>query len=81
MGLRIDSGKGVWSKVEGPRSPLSASQNSLLKSWYCPLGENEIMQTLAEMIPEFMKLHNTLCCITGTEEHREWCERVINKVL
>lgn len=81
MGQRVDSGWGVWSKVEGTRSLLSGWQSALLKSWYCQLDEDEIMKTLASMIPELLRLHGSLCRITGVEERREWCESVISKVL
>ena len=81
MGERVDSGWGVWSKVEGSRSLLMGWQSNLLKSWYCQLDEKEIMKTLASMIPEFLRLHSSLCRITGLEERREWCESVISKVL
>ena len=81
MGKRVDSGWGVWSKIEGTRSSLMEWQNSLLKSWYCQLDENEIMKTLASMIPEFCRLHSSLCQIAGLEEQKEWCDRAIGKVL
>lgn len=81
MGKRVDSGYGVWSKVEGSRSPLKGWQSALLKSWYCQLDKEDIMKTLASMIPELLRLHGSLCRTTGLEEQREWCESVIGKVL
>ena len=81
MGIRVDSGSGVWSKVEGARSPLKQWQGDLLTSWHCQLEKVEVMKTLTRMTPEFLKLHHSLCEMTGLEKREEWCEDVINTVL
>ena len=81
LGKRMDCGKGVRSKVEGSRSPLSQSQGALLRSWYCHLDKDGITRVLRDLAPEFLKLNRSLCSITGTDEKREWCQRIINKVL
>ena len=81
MGQRIESGKGLWSKVEGTRSPLSKDQNTKLKNWYCQPNEQQIMNTVADMVPEFLALYSSLCRITGLEENRAWCARGLDEVL
>lgn len=80
-GLRIDASRGVWSNVEGKRSKLEGWQSALLHSWYADLDEAEIMKTVTSIVPEFLRLNTRLCEMTGLEERRDWCLRVISKVL
>lgn len=80
-GHRVDVGWGVWSKLEGERSRLADWQSALLHAWYSDLEEVAIMKTVASMIPEFLRLNARLCEMTGLDERRDWCLRVLSKVM
>lgn len=80
-GRRVDSGWGVWSKLEGKRSQLENWQSQQLHAWYCELDETAIMKTAASMIPEFLRLHSALCQMTGLDENRDLVLRILGKVL
>lgn len=80
-GLAVDSGFGVWTKIDGPRSILDPWQSSLLRHWASHLSAEAIMKTMAGMVPEFMRLNKVLCNLTGLDEKRDWCERIIGMVL
>jgi hypothetical protein len=81
MERRVDSSWGVWSKLEGERSHLHDWQLSMLNDWDCTRDHNEIMKTMASMIPEFTRLNKALCDLTGLDENPEWCKRIIEMVL
>lgn len=80
-GIRVDSAWGVWSKLEGKRSDLEDWQLSMLYTWHSSLEPNDTMKTISSMIPEFMRLHRTLCQKTGLNENKEWCKKVIGLVV
>ena len=71
---------GDWAKVEGERSPLKDWQLELLGSWNASRNPHEIMQILKRIIPEFKRLHESLCEQVGMKENEEWVEKVLNKV-
>lgn len=77
----VDSSWGVWSKLEGERSRLSDREKELLVSWDCTRSPEHIMKTIADMVPEFMRLHKSLCHKTGLDERREWCAKIIDMAL
>jgi predicted nucleotidyltransferase len=81
MEKRVDSSWGVWSKFEGVRSYLKDWQLCLLDNWDCSRGHNDIMKTMNSMIPEFFRLNKSLSQLTGLNERRDWCERIINMAL
>lgn len=81
MDRRVDSSWGDWSKLEGERSDLQAWQLSLLYNWNSSLSHDDIMKSMLSMVPEFLKLHKSLCEKTGLEENLEWCKRILEKVL
>jgi len=70
-----------WSKIEGARSLLEPWQLSLLSSWMCDRNQEEIMKTLASMIPEINRLQNVLCDLTGLERDQGKHNQIINLVL
>ena len=41
----------------------------------------EIMKVVAVMIPEFRRVHKSLCEKVGLAEKPEWVEEIISKVL
>jgi hypothetical protein len=72
---------GDWAKLEGSRSNLSQSQLELLEEWHSSREPNEIMVVIKSMIPEFKKVHKSLCVALGLEENPEWIEEILNMVL
>jgi len=80
-GIRVDSSWGVWSKLEGKRSDLEDWQLSMLYAWNSSLKQIDIIKTISSMIPEFLRLNQSLCKKTGLNENIEWCKKVIELVL
>jgi predicted nucleotidyltransferase len=78
---RIDGSYGVWSKLEGDRSRLEEWQIVLLHSWDTTKHPEQIMKTMASIVPEFMRLNKVLCNLTGLEENEELCKKVLDMVL
>lgn len=72
---------GDWAKLEGGRSKLSDLQLRLLEQWHSGRNPNEIMKVINNMIPEFKKLHKSLCVTLGLEEKEEWIEEILNIAL
>jgi predicted nucleotidyltransferase len=70
-----------WSKIEGERSHLAPWQLSLLASWDCGRDQQEIMKTLASMVPELTRLHKKLTLKTGLEGEEQLMQQVIDQVL
>lgn len=69
-----------WARVEGERSPLQPWQLTLLKRWSSNRETSEIMNVIHNMVPEFKRLHRSLCNQVGIEASN-WVEEVLNKVL
>ena len=77
MEQHLDSPYGVWSKIEGKRSKLNPSQLSLLERWYSDRNTNQIMKTLADMVPEILRLNKYLSNKVDIEENEEHIKRII----
>nr|WP_239587426.1 aminoglycoside 6-adenylyltransferase [Bacillus pakistanensis] len=75
------NGLGDWAKIEGKRSLLNSSQLTLLKSWDCSRDGFEILKMTKRMIPEFKRIHQSLCEKLGVVVDSDWVEEIINKVL
>ncbi|WP_274365314.1 nucleotidyltransferase domain-containing protein [Paenibacillus thermotolerans] len=76
-----DSAWGVWSKLEGERSGLTDWQKELLAAWDCSRSPEQIMKTTASIVPEFMRLHKSLCVNTGLDVRQEWCAKMFEMAL
>jgi hypothetical protein len=72
---------GYWAKVEGERSRLQDWQVSLLQSWKSSREPLDIMDTLKEMVPEFLRLHHTLSRMFDIEEERQLIDEIFNMIL
>ena len=72
---------GSWSKYEGERSKLEGWQQSLLASWDCSRDHRSIIKAYKLMIPEFRRVHSSLCQKLKIEENPQWVEKIIEAVL
>ncbi|MCK1995047.1 nucleotidyltransferase domain-containing protein [Peribacillus muralis] len=60
MGEHIDGPYGAWTKIEGKRSKLDGKKLNLLKEWGSDRNGHEIMKTMRDMIPEFLRINECL---------------------
>lgn len=81
MEEHLDSPYGVWSKIEGKRSKLDQGQLSLLKSWECGRNSDQIMKTIASIVPEIFRLNKLLSMQVDIAEAEEHIRKVIGKVI
>lgn len=72
---------GDWAKIEGSRSKLLESQLDLLEQWHSSREQNEIMNTINQIVPEFKKVHKRLCEKVGMEENSKWVEEILAMAL
>lgn len=72
---------GDWAKLEGNRSKLLDSQLKLLEKWHSNRDPNEIMNVIKSIIPEFLKVHESLCNKVGIEENPEWVDEIFKMVI
>jgi len=72
---------GDWAKYEGSRSELEVWQKSLLESWECGRDVVEILNVMKSIVPEFKKVHRSLCDTLGVQEDSQWMDNIINMVL
>jgi len=72
---------GDWAKYEGSRSQLEIWQKSLLQSWECGRDAVEIFGVMKSIVPEFKKVHRTLCHTLGVQEDSQWIDDIANLVL
>lgn len=72
---------GDWAKIEGERSKLSDYQLSLLAQWNSSRDPKEILSVMEAIVPEFIKVHKSLCEKLGMEEDRKWLDGVLDMVL
>ncbi|ANX12584.1 hypothetical protein ABE41_011230 [Fictibacillus arsenicus] len=72
---------GVWSKYEGKRSDFDRQQLSLLESWHSDRNPARILAVMALIIPEFKRLHSSLCNKLSIEENAAWIDEIIKKVI
>ncbi len=73
---------GDWSKVEGPRSPLSEEQLSLLAEW--DVGKRDtaaIFDVVRLQVKEFIRVHRVLAERIGVAIDEEWVNEIIEMVL
>src|SRR5699024_817149 len=68
---------GDWAKLKGERSRLQDWQLSLLKEWYSSREPNDIYRVMNGILPEFVKVHKSLCKKVGIEENREWVDEIL----
>src|SRR5690625_5871575 len=80
MGIQPNS-FGDWAKIEGNRSRLTDCQLSLLKQWFSTRNPNEMLNVIKNMIPEFKRVHKSLCKQIGLDEDHKWVDLVLLKVL
>ena len=69
---------GDWSKLEGSRSKLTGWQLGFLEQWFSNRDPDEIFITVKNILPEFLKLHKSLCSKVEIEESPELIEKIIN---
>jgi hypothetical protein len=81
MEEHVDGPYGVWTKIEGERSKLDEKQLSLLEGWDCGRNTNEIMKTLRDMIPEFLRLNKYLCTQVGVEANEDHIKRIMDMAI
>lgn len=72
---------GDWAKIEGNQSRLTDCQLSLLKQWFSKRNPNEMLQVIKNMIPEFKRVHKSLCKQIGLDQDPKWVDQVLRKVL
>ncbi len=73
---------GDWSKVEGPRSPLSEEQLSMLAGWDVGKRDAEaLINIVKSQVHEFIKVHRVLCESIGVPVNKEWLNEIIDMVL
>ncbi|MER2111670.1 MAG: aminoglycoside 6-adenylyltransferase [Solibacillus isronensis] len=72
---------GDWAKLEGDRSKLSNRQLSLLIQWQCSREQEEILNVIKNIIPEFIQIHKKLCEQYGVDENPEWVKEIIDLVM
>lgn len=77
MEVHLDSAYGVWSKIEGERSKLKPWQLSLLESWDCNRKTNQIMKTIASMVPEIIRLNKQLCKQVNMDDNDAHFQKII----
>lgn len=77
MEQHLDSPHGVWSKIEGKRSKLNHCQLSLLEHWSCGRNTNQIMKTMASMVPEILRLNKYLSKQVNIEENEDHIKKII----
>ena len=71
---------GDWAKIEGDRSQLQGWQLTELAKWSCGREPSEIMGVMKMMIPEFKRVHKSLCDEVGMDENTDWVDEVLYKV-
>ncbi|HEY4552795.1 MAG TPA: hypothetical protein VIG80_06345 [Bacillaceae bacterium] len=72
---------GDWAKLEGSRSRLNGWQLNLLEKWHSSREPDEILQVTKSIIPEFMKVHRSLCGKLEMDENPDWVEEIIDMAL
>ncbi|WP_226680949.1 hypothetical protein [Sutcliffiella horikoshii] len=73
---------GDWSKVEGPRSPLSEEQQRLLEQWDTKNRDAKELFTISRsQKAEFIRIHSTLAERIGIPVNQAWINEIIDMVL
>jgi hypothetical protein len=87
IGWYVEAGEvpnsfGDWSKVEGPRSPLSGGQLSLLEKWDTKLRDaKELIIIARSQTEEFIRIHCVLAERVGAPVNLDLLQEIIDKVL
>ncbi|RXJ04302.1 hypothetical protein DS745_02645 [Anaerobacillus alkaliphilus] len=72
---------GDWAKIEGSRSRLEGWQLSLLEGWYSKRDREDIFKVTKAIIPEFKKIHESLCEMVGLEMNDQWVDEIVGMTL
>lgn len=73
---------GDWSKVEGPRSPLSEERLNVLVKWDVEKRDAEkLFQIARSQVEEFIRIHRVLAKRIGVPVNDEWISEIIEMVL
>lgn len=72
---------GDWAKLEGSRSKLLEWQLNLLEEWHNSREPEEILKVIKSIIPEFLRVHKSLCGRLEMDENPKWVEEILNMVL
>ncbi|MCO0600516.1 hypothetical protein NGI46_24545 [Peribacillus butanolivorans] len=72
---------GDWAKLEGERSKLQDWQLSLLAEWHSSREPDEILKVIKSIVPEFIKIHKSLCKKLEIEENPEWVDEILDMVV
>ncbi|MCM3575397.1 aminoglycoside 6-adenylyltransferase [Mesobacillus subterraneus] len=80
MEEHLDSPYGVWSKIEGKRSKLEEPKLSLLKSWESSRNPDQIMKTIASIVPEIFRLNKLLSKQVNIAENEDHIKKIIDMV-
>lgn len=73
---------GDWSKVEGPRSPLSEKQLNQLVSWDVGVRDDEkLVHVVRSQVKEFTRVHRTLAERLGVPVNQAWLKEIIDMAL
>jgi predicted nucleotidyltransferase len=73
---------GDWSKVEGPRSPLSEDRLNMLTKWDVGKRDAEKLSQIARsQVEEFILVHRVLAERIGVPVKDEWIKEIIEIVL
>ncbi|WP_404449756.1 hypothetical protein LG307_08425 [Sutcliffiella horikoshii] len=73
---------GDWSKVEGPRSPLSEKQLNQLASWDVGNRDEVMLVHIARsQVEEFIQVHRVLAERIGVPVNQAWLNEIIDLVL
>jgi hypothetical protein len=81
MDEHIDASYGVWSKLEGKRSKLSNPQLDFLASLEASRDAEAIMEMIAKLIPEFIRLNEVLSKCVGIRENKEIIIKALGLVI
>ncbi len=72
---------GDWSKVEGPRSPLSEKQMNQLVSWDVGMrDEQKLVHVVRSQVEEFTRVHRVLAERIGVPVNQAWLNEIIDMV-
>ncbi|MBD8070646.1 hypothetical protein [Bacillus sp. PS06] len=72
---------GDWAKFEGDRSKLVEWQLVLLKRWHSTREPEDIFNVMRSIIPEFLKVHNSLCTKLELDENLNVVEGILSMAL
>lgn len=64
----------------GCRSQLEAWQLILLETWHSSRNQDDIIEVMKSMIPEFKKVHRILCDVVRLEYNQDLEDRILSMV-